>query len=141
MKKFIFTMGALLLTFSTPVNAASFTGFAVPLAAGQHIDLTRTVHDHERAALEHRQDYTRCQAVADEARAAGAGLIRYRSVRDPAARANLAVLACTVFAAKKPVSEQTWRLRIAPGAVMALCENPRTALTFPREVFAEDGRV
>lgn len=124
-----------------PVNAASFTGLAVPLAAERHIDLTGSAHDHERAALEHRQDYTRCQVVADEARAAGIGLIRYRSVRDPAARANLAVLACMVFAAREPAATRTWHLRMTPGAVMALCENPRTALTFPREVFAEDGRV
>ncbi len=70
-------------------------------------------------------DYADCLALADLARGAGVEAIRYRSVRDPRGRANLAVLACATFARPAPIARQTWHIMLTPELVRAHCEAPR----------------
>ena len=119
-----------------PVNAADFTAFAARIAAPA-VDLTAPPLDH--AAFRHPTDYAACQALADAARTAGAGVIRYASVRDPAG-VNLAVLTCAAFAAPAPVDRQTWHIRIGRSGGQALCDHPRRGLEFGRDAF-DDPRL
>lgn len=120
-----------------PTNAADYTGFSVPLAA-EALDLTQTpLAD---PAFAHPTDYAACQDFADAARAAGAGVIRYTSIRDPGGGANLAVLTCAAFAAPAPKARQTWRIRIGPGGGQALCDHPRKGVEFGPAAF-DDPRL
>ena len=124
-----------------PDDAAEYTAFAALLSVPLALDLTRGALLAGDAGWTHLTDYAACQALADMARAAGAGLIRYRSVRDPAGGANLAVLTCTAFAAPHPVERQSWRIRLGGQGVQALCEHPRRGLEFGRDAFAADPRL
>jgi hypothetical protein len=105
------------------------------------VDLTAGALAADHAAWSHPTDYAACQALAEEARAIGAEVIRYASVRDPAGGANLAVLTCRAFAAPQPVERQTWRIRIGPTGAQALREHPRLGLEFPKDSFAPDPRL
>ncbi|MCF8485183.1 MAG: RES family NAD+ phosphorylase [Rhodobacteraceae bacterium] len=120
-----------------PTNAADYTGFSVPIAAGA-VDLTSPAL--ADPAWLNPTDYAACQALADTARGIGAGVIRYQSIRDPQAGANLAVLTCSAFAAPAPKTRQTWRIRIGPQGGQALCDHPRKGLEFGREAF-DDPRL
>src|ERR687897_96239 len=56
--------------------------------------------------------FYRLLLLADAARSAEVEVIRYMSVRDPRRDANLALLTCQAFARPKPVSQQTWHIRL-----------------------------
>lgn len=124
-----------------PANATEHTAFSAQLAFPRTIDLARAPLNRDRASWSDVSDYTACQTLADAARAADIGIIRYPSVRDPKHRPNLAVLTGRAFAAPAPVKHQTWRLRLGPYGVQALCEFPKATLEFTREAFAGDPRL
>lgn len=124
-----------------PESVAEYTAIAVALATVGAIDLTRPPLDRDAAAWTHPTDLAACQALADAARAAEVEILRYRSVRDPAQGANLAVLSCRAFAEPAPTERRSWRLRIGAHGVQALCEHPRLGLEFPIEAFAGDPRI
>lgn len=124
-----------------PDNAAPFTAFCASIATPQALDLTAPPLDGDAATWTHPTAYAPCQELADGARAAGAELIRYQSVRDPDAGANLAVLTCAAFAAPAPVERQTWHIRLGANGVQALCEFPRQRLGFDPAAFAADPRI
>ena len=65
----------------------------------------------------------------------------YRSVRDPRHGFNLALLTCPVFTRPKPLSEQTWHVRLSEAGAQAVCESPRWGVTFGRDAFAADPRI
>jgi hypothetical protein len=122
-----------------PANAADYTAFSVPVAA-QAVDLTSDPLAQDAALWGHPTDYAACQTLADAARLAGAGVIRYRSIRDPAQGANLAVLSCAAFGARSPRSRQTWRIRLGPSGAQAICDHPRKGLEFATTAF-DDPRL
>jgi hypothetical protein len=125
-----------------PSSAFSeFTMFAVAFGTPRCIDLTAPPLSRDRRTWVHPTEYAPCQALADAARRSEIEIIRYESVRDPDGGANVAFLSCRAFAAKTPQSPQTWRLRISPLGVQALCELPRLRLEFPRAAFAGDPRI
>ena len=124
-----------------PGGASEYTAFAVEIATGRLLDLTEPPFARDAAAWSAPDAYEPCQAFAETARAADGEVIRYRSVRDPDAGGNFAVLVCRAFAAPSPVERQTWRLRLTVNGVQALCEFPRVALEFPRAAFAADPRL
>lgn len=68
-----------------------------------------------------RDDYSDCLALADDVRAAGGEVIRYMSVRDPGAGANLAVLACPAFARPRPTRQDRWKIMLTPARIRAHC--------------------
>lgn len=70
-------------------------------------------------------DYSDCLALADQVRGDGCEAIRYQSVRDPARRANVAVLSCAAFAQRAPIAQQTWHIILRPTLVRAHCETLR----------------
>ena len=62
-------------------------------------------------------------------------------MRDPAKRANVAVLSCLAFAKPKPLERQTWRIRLSASGVQAICEFPRQRVGFNRADLAGDPRI
>ena len=100
-----------------PRNPLEFTGFEAAYAVELGLDL------------------------ADAAREAGVTLIRYRSVRDPAGGANLALLSCTAFAAPAPLARATWRIALSAAGAIALGDAPGERLGFSWADFAADPRV
>src|SRR5262245_35147841 len=124
-----------------PANPGEYTAFAAEFAAARSVDLTQPPWVAHRALWTHPVDYAACLEVADACRAAGLEAIRYESVRDPAARANLALLTCRVFTQPDAMRRQTWRFHLSASGVRAVCESPRQALTFDRQAFAADPRM
>jgi hypothetical protein len=124
-----------------PANAADYTAFAADIATHALLDLTREPLSRDRQAWIDPLDYTACQGLADQARAAGAQAIRTESARDPQGRANLALLTCHVFARPEPVERQSWRIRLSARGVQALCDFPRLQVEFGRDAFADDPRI
>lgn len=124
-----------------PSVAGEYTAFSARCATARHIDLTASPLSRERAAWTQPSDYGACHDLADTARAAEIGIIRYESVRDPSHRANIAVLTCAAFADPSPRALQTWHIFTRRHAVQARCETTRTQMEFRREEFAGDSRI
>ena len=70
-------------------------------------------------------DYEPCLKLAEEARTAGAEIIRYVSVRHPDQADNAAVLTCAAFQQPAPISAQTWTILYAERIIRATCETTR----------------
>jgi hypothetical protein len=124
-----------------PTDAAEYTAFSAAIRTDEGIDLTKPPLSRDSAHWTAFFDYEACQTLADAAREAGLHAIRYQSVRDPAKRANVAVLSCLAFAKPKPVDHQTWRIRLSTSGVQALCEFPRQRVGFGRTDLAGDPRI
>ena len=78
---------------------------------GAGIDLRAAPFARDAALWTARDDYTHCQHLGVQARAAGIATIRYRSVRDPRGGACAAVLTPAAFASP-PEAEQSWHLAV-----------------------------
>lgn len=126
-----------------PANAGEYTAFSVPYKTDAALDLMRSPLARDRALWTDRVDYTACQQLADAARSAGTEVMRYESVRDTATPpgANIAILTCRAFAARKPASRQTWRIHLGPHGARAMCDFPEQRRGFGRRAFAADPRV
>jgi hypothetical protein len=122
-----------------PTNPAEYTAFAAAYRTKKAIDLTRGRFKAHGTAWSHPTDYSQCQALAEAARIAAIEVIRYRSVRDPKKGMNLALLTCRAFA--KPVSFQTWRIRLSATGAQAVREVPKSGIAFERDAFAADPRI
>ncbi|HEY0125340.1 MAG TPA: RES family NAD+ phosphorylase [Rhizobium sp.] len=124
-----------------PANAAEYTAFAAAIVTGQAVDLTLPPLERDREAWADPVNYEACQSLADAARAAKVEAILYRSVRDPKGGRNIALLTAHAFAAREPVERQTWRIRLSPTGVQALCEFPKSRIGFARSDFGDDPRM
>jgi hypothetical protein len=124
-----------------PANPAEYTAFAAEYATGRAIDLTSGPFKAKAGWWSHPTDYSHCQALAEAARAATIDIIRSASVRDPARRANLALLTCRVFTRPEPTALQTWRMHLSDAGVQAICEAPKSGIAFDRTAFAADPRI
>lgn len=124
-----------------PSNAAEYTAFSVAYGTAKGMDLTKGKLARDNATWTHPTDYTACQALADSARAASIDVIRYQSVRDPRRGFNVALLRVEAFAKPKPISQQTWHIRLSATGAQAVCEAPTAGMTFDRKVFAADPRI
>ncbi|ADZ72388.1 RES family NAD+ phosphorylase [Polymorphum gilvum] len=93
-----------------PSGAAEFTAFSAAIATARLLDLTSDPLSLDSGLWTDPTDYGHFQAFADAVRATEADMIRYRSVRDPAAGVNLAILTCRAFSKATPVERQTWRI-------------------------------
>jgi hypothetical protein len=87
------------------------TLFSAKVAAAG-VDLREPPFVAGRAHWTRPDDYTATQRFAGVARAAGVGVIRYESVRDPRQGGCCAVLSPQAFARPEPVAQQTWILRV-----------------------------
>lgn len=120
------------------------TAFSVDVATDAAIDLTAAPLDADQAVWTHLTDYGPCQDLADAARSAGMGLIRYRSVRDPDGGANVAVLTPQCFQTTGPKTEQSWKLYIRERSVQIWCIHgapPVGSFEIARETFSADPRL
>ena len=124
-----------------PQNAAEYTAFSAAYATRKGIDLTAGKLQRDKALWLHLTDYEPCHRLADASRSANVDIIRYQSVRDPRQGFNLALLTCRVFTKPKPVREQTWHIRLSDAGAQAICEAPRSRITFGRDAFAADLRI
>jgi hypothetical protein len=121
-----------------PRNPVERTAFSFRAKTQSGLDLTIPPVDRDRAIWAHPSDYVPCQTLADTARTAGAGLLRYASVRDPAHGANWAVLDCAAISTRMPTRQQTWHYMIRPTQIEAVCEMPQMRLVF---AYADWGSV
>ncbi|MGB8818043.1 MAG: RES family NAD+ phosphorylase, partial [Rhizobiaceae bacterium] len=119
-----------------PDQPTDFSAFSVSIKTASALDLSKPENDNP--ALRSLTDYAPCQALADRARAAGLEAIRAISVRDPAKGYNLVVLTPRAFASKKPKSWATWRIKVGPHGVSALCDYPAARMSFNHDTFAAD---
>lgn len=124
-----------------PSNPQERTAFRISVGTERAIDLTAPPLNRDAAVWEHPTDYPPCQELADAARSAGVEGIRYRSVRDPARAANLALLSPTAFQATRPELFETWHIFLREAAVQAAREMPRLTLEIPFSAWAADPRV
>ena len=90
------------------------TVFSARYATKLQLDLTRAPLNKDRDRWIKPDDYGDTQALADHARQAGIEAIRYESVRDTQRAANVALFTAKAFAGKKPQTQQTWFLYLAP---------------------------
>jgi hypothetical protein len=90
------------------------TVFSARYATQGQLDLTRAPLNKDRKRWIQPDDYGDTQALAERARQAGIEVIRYESVRDAEHEANLALLTAMAFVGKKPQTQQTWFLYLAP---------------------------
>lgn len=123
-----------------PSEIAEYTAFSAAIATEKALDLTRPPLVADRAFWTDPVRYEACQTLAETAREADIAMIRYESVRDPGGR-NLALLVCAAFAEPRPIERQTWRMRLGPSGVQAICEFPRRGIEFSREAFTSDPRL
>jgi hypothetical protein len=124
-----------------PTNAAEYTAFSTAYATRKGIDLSKGKLAKDQARWTHPVDYAGCQALADAACPAGIEVIRYISVRDPDHGSNLALLTGHAFARPKPVAQQSWHIRLSESGAQAVCEQPKSGITFTRRTFAADPRI
>jgi len=124
-----------------PANPGEYTAFAAAVRSERAIDLTAPPLASDRSAWTHVTDYAACQDLADASREAGVEIIRYESVRDPDHRRNVALLTCRAFEKPRPARRQTWRIRLSPSGVQAICEFPDIRIEFDRSAFAADPRI
>jgi hypothetical protein len=124
-----------------PRDAGEYTAFSAAARTGRAIDLTKPPLDAGRTMWTHATDSSHCQYLAEKAREAALDLIRYESVRDPGHRSNVALLSCHGFARRRPLERRTWRMKLGPSGVQAICEFPELRLGFDRTSFAADPRI
>jgi hypothetical protein len=41
----------------------------------------------------------------------------------------------------KPIDQQTWHIRLSDAGAQAICEAPKSGITFDRKTFAADPRI
>ena len=124
-----------------PQNAAEYTAFSAAYATRRAVDLTIGKLQRDKALWMHLVDYEPCQRLGDSARSANIEIVRYMSVRDPRPGFNLALLTGHVFTRPRPLSEQTWHIRLSDAGAQAICEAPKSGITFGRDAFAADPRI
>jgi hypothetical protein len=124
-----------------PPNAAEYTAFAAAYSTNKGIDLSKGKLRRDTALWMDLTNYGPCQGLSDAARSANIGIIRYRSVRDPRQGFNLALLKCQVFTRSKPLREQTWHIRLSDAGGQAICESPKSGITFGGDAFRADPRI
>jgi hypothetical protein len=123
-----------------PTNAGEYTAFSCAFKSSSAVDIAKKTCLDD-SGLYHLSDYTAAQAFADAARAKDFEIIKYRSVRDPEGRANLALLTWKVFTKPSPVKRLSWKLHVGAQGVRALCEAPRQSIEYGRATFAADPRI
>ena len=109
--------------FRPPATTIEHSSFSVVVASERALDLTLPPFGQDRARWTDPADYTACQALAAEARAAGTQLLRTISARDPAGH-NIVIFDPAVFAARAPRHGKTWHLRYENGRLIALAAFP-----------------
>lgn len=107
-----------------PATTQERLAYRVPVKVERALDLTEPPLVAGRAGWTLREDYEPCQALARQARAIGAQLIRYESVRDPPVGRNAALFDPSAFQQPVPASAGTWHFRFAGHKLTAFAALP-----------------
>jgi hypothetical protein len=113
----------------------------VSVHSPRSLDLTKPPLDADTLVWRHPVHYEPCQALADEARKAGAEILRYASARDSGV--CIAVLTCRAFAETEPRERdfESWRIGVGESGAYTLREFPPARIEFDRNAFAYDPRI
>jgi hypothetical protein len=122
-----------------PDAPADYNAFSVAIKTTAAIDISKPPH--RNADYERLIDYAPCQDLADKARAQGAELIRYTSMRDRMSGINVALLTAKAFSHPKPLQWQSWRIKIGASGISALCDFPVARIWFGADYFNADPRL
>lgn len=120
-------------------NIIEHTSFTVRTEARQALDLTASPYVERRPDWIDPDDYTRCQNFAAAAREIETQAIRYESVRDPAAQANVAIFDPAVVDGDSLQIVRSWHLRFEGAKLTAYAAFPspqHLAFTFEQFGFA-----
>ncbi|MBA2932674.1 RES family NAD+ phosphorylase [Sphingomonas sp. CGMCC 1.13654] len=109
-----------------PRGTIEHSAYTVRLRVERALDLTTPPLDTGRALWTDPADYAACQQLAGEARAIGAQLIRYASVRDAVHRVNVALLDPAGFADAAPKVVTTYHMRLDRRGIDILAAFPST---------------
>ena len=123
-----------------PTNPGKYTAFSCAFKSTRVTDITRKPYIEDKR-LYHLSDYSASQAFADAVRGFGFEIIKYKSLRDPEGRSNLAILSGKVFTKSKPLDRMSWKLHLDAQGARALCESPRLSIQYDRTAFAADPRL
>ena len=107
-----------------PETTLEHSAFSVTVKVERALDLTKPPLSAGRKKWTDPTDYGACQRLAAGARAIGAQLIRYESVRDPDGGTNAALLDPAAFQKPVPSGERTWHFRFASGKLTAFAALP-----------------
>ena len=107
-----------------PTTTAEQYVFGIEVKAKRCLDLTAEPLVAGRKYWTRHQDYGPCQRFAAAARAIDTQLIRYESVRDPKARANVALFDPKSFQKPVPTLERTWHFRFRGAKLTAFAAGP-----------------
>lgn len=119
-----------------PTTTIERFGFSIPITVQRALDLTDVPLNRARASWIQEQDYEPCQRLGTAARALGAQLIRYESVRDPEGGANVALLDPSAFRRPVPYPERSWHFRFRGKKLTAFAAGePRERADFTFEQF------
>jgi len=110
--------------FVPPTTTSEHLSFKVAVKAKRALDLTRQPFAEQAGQWRDPLDYRACQELASAARQADAQLIRSSSVRDPQARANIAIFDPSAIMSDAPLYGQTWHFRFEQGRLSALAAFP-----------------
>ena len=124
-----------------PRNALEFTAIQIRYATQHLLDLGGPPLNVDAPLWTDPGDHGPTQQLADDARQAGAQVLRYTSVRDPGHRANIALLTGAAFARKVPVARSHWQLFLSASGVVALADRPAATLFFGHRAFDPDSRI
>ena len=117
-------------------NIVEHSSFTVAANAGRTLDLTTSPYVRRRADWVNPTDHTLCQEFATAARAIDAQAIRYESVRDPEARANLAIFDPATVDANSLEIVRSWHFRFEGKKLSAYAAFPSPQhLSFTYEQF------
>jgi hypothetical protein len=93
------------------------SAFRARVATPRTIDLTARAFERWRGLLASMTSYAATQPLGSAMRESGVDACRYRSARDPAAGANLAIFSPGAFASPRPIGLQTWHSVATPARV------------------------
>ncbi len=119
-----------------PVEPFEMTAFSVSVQTDRAWDITRDCS----GLYTDPQNYDACHLLVDNAIAAGAELIRYRSVRRHDGK-NLAILSCAAFVSVAPINNEGWKFRLTKDRVTVRKSFGAGSFEFLRSDFAVDRRV
>ncbi len=119
-----------------PKNIVEHTSFTVRADVEHMLDLTAPPYDTWRDDWTNPGDYTACQDFAARARRIELQMIRYKSVRDPSRRHNVAVLDPAALDGESLEISRSWHFRFERGRLTTYAAFPSPGrLTFTFEQF------
>ena len=107
-----------------PTTTQERWAYSVPVQVERALDLTEAPFAANRSLWTRPEDYEACQRLAQQARAIGAQLVRYESVRDPPDGRNAALFDPSAFQKPVPASAGTWHFRFAGNKLTAFAAAP-----------------